>query len=74
MLVLTSVVGLFYYLRVVVTIFSAPPEGTGVRPVLRIPAPSGILLGALSVLLVWFGVYPSYVLQFVASAVQGMAH
>jgi NADH-quinone oxidoreductase subunit N len=73
-LVLTSVVGLFYYLRVVVAIFSTPPEGAGVLPALRIPASSGIILGALSVCLVWFGVYPSYILRCVETAVQGIVH
>lgn len=73
-LVLTSIVGLFYYLRVVVTIFSAPPAGASVRSTPRISASSGMILGALSVLLLWFGVYPSYILRCVETAVQGIVH
>jgi NADH-quinone oxidoreductase subunit N len=73
-LVLTSVLGLFYYLRLVVVIFSAPPERGGARPAIRIPASSGLVLGALSVFLVWFGMYPSYILRFVETAAEGMAH
>jgi NADH-quinone oxidoreductase subunit N len=73
-LVLTSVVGLFYYLRVVVVVFGAPSEEAGVLPAFRTSASSGIILGALSVCLVWFGVYPGYILRFVETAVQGIVH
>lgn len=73
-LVLTSVVGLFYYLRIVVAIFSAPQGAADFPAVLRVPASSSVTLGVLSVLLVWFGVYPSYILRVVAAAVQSIAH
>jgi NADH-quinone oxidoreductase subunit N len=72
-LVLTSVVGLFYYLRIVVAIFSAPPEAAALPAVLRVPVSSSLALGVLSVLLVWFGVYPSYILRVVEAAVQSIA-
>lgn len=72
-LVLTSAVGLFYYLRVVVALFAAPPAGEGSLPPLRIPASAGIILGVLSALLIWFGVYPGYILGVVQTAVQGIA-
>jgi NADH-quinone oxidoreductase subunit N len=74
-LVLTSVVGLFYYLRVVVAIFRTPDEGgtaldSGLAacPATR-PATGLVALAALTVLLIWFGVYPGpliHVLQTLA--------
>jgi NADH-quinone oxidoreductase subunit N len=68
-LVLTSVVGVFYYLRVVVAIYSPPAETGEAVPVIHVPASSGIVLGALGVLLVWLGVYPAHFLGVVNSAV-----
>ena len=68
-LVLTSVVGVFYYLRVVVAIYSPPADTTESLPALHVPASSAIVLGALGVLLVWLGVYPAQFLQLVDSAV-----
>jgi NADH-quinone oxidoreductase subunit N len=68
-LVLTSAIGVFYYLRVVVAIYSPPAETKEALPVLHVPASSGIILGALAVLLVWLGVYPARFLQLVDSAV-----
>ena len=68
-LVLTSVVGVFYYLRVVVAIYSPPAETKESLPVLHVPTSSGIVLGVLGVLLIWLGIYPTYFLRFVDSAV-----
>ncbi len=68
-LVLTSVVGVFYYLRVVVAIYSPPADTTESLPAFHVPASSAIVLGALGVLLVWLGVYPAQFLQLVDSAV-----
>jgi NADH-quinone oxidoreductase subunit N len=69
-LVLTSVAGLFYYLRIVVALYSAPPE----HPFL-IPATAGtdvFVLAVLTILLIWFGVYPSPLLSLIQSAVTGL--
>jgi NADH-quinone oxidoreductase subunit N len=68
-LVVTSVIGLFYYLRIVVVIFSNLPRSTEPLP----PAPSLSLLGCytlvvLAIMLVWFGVYPSQLLDLIRSA------
>jgi NADH-quinone oxidoreductase subunit N len=74
LLVLTSVVGLFYYLRVVVTAYSAPAETTEAVPVAHIPASTRVLLGVLGILLVWLGVYPAYFLEIVNTAVKSVTH
>ena len=64
-LVLTSVAGLFYYLRIVVALYSAPPEHVAARPGLA--RASALVLGALAILLIWFGVYPAPLLDLVRS-------
>jgi NADH-quinone oxidoreductase subunit N len=69
-LVLTSVAGLFYYLRIVVTLYSDPPEHLA-----RIPAiPKGglFVVAVLTILLIWFGVYPSPLLSLIQTAVTGL--
>jgi NADH-quinone oxidoreductase subunit N len=65
-LVVTSVAGLFYYLRIVVALYSAPPEPAPVP----IPSPTGasILVVALTILLIWFGVYPAPLLNLIRAA------
>jgi NADH-quinone oxidoreductase subunit N len=71
-LIATSVVSLYYYLRVVVTMYQpAPPAAqemtTDHRPA---PAPSGsfiggVLLAGLLVSLIWVGVYPGPLLDWI---------
>jgi len=54
---MTSTIGLFYYLRILVVLYSAPPEReTSAQPV--VPA-SGFVLAVLTALLLWFGMYPA---------------
>src|SRR5258708_10365664 len=55
-LALTSVIGLFYYLRIVVTLFSEVPETQSSMQ--RLEWGTAFVLGGLAVLLIWFGVYP----------------
>ena len=71
-LVANSVIGLFYYLRVIVTIYQPMPL-TSEEPrsgQQYLPAPSasiigGILLIVLTVCLVWIGVYPGPVIHWI---------
>jgi len=66
-LVLTTVFGLFYYLRVVVALFSAPPE---LEPAAIGIAPStGIVFATLGLALVGFGLYPGPLLDLIRAAV-----
>jgi len=64
-LVITSVAGLFYYLRIVVALYSAPPQQVAARPGLA--RASVVVLAALAILLIWFGVYPGPLLDLVRS-------
>ena len=69
-LVLTSVIGLFYYLRIVVTLFSAVPESQ--TSLQRLGWSSAFVLGGLAVLLIWFGVYPAPLLNLIRATISGL--
>lgn len=67
-LAVTSVAGLFYYLRIVVALFSAPPENVPIRMVARDGA---FVLAVLAILLIWFGVYPTPLLNLIRATMAG---
>ena len=70
-LVVTSVIGLFYYLRILVALYKYPAEAGAGAP-LALPSLSwsgSYVLAALTVLLVWIGVYPSPFLDVIQRAV-----
>jgi len=69
-LVVTSVAGLFYYLRVVVALYAAPPEREA--PLRKVSAGGALVLAALAILLVWLGVYPAPLLNLIRSTVLGL--
>jgi NADH-quinone oxidoreductase subunit N len=71
-LVANSVIGLFYYLRVIVTIYQPVQPAAGEAPIAypHGPAPSasivgGIALAVLTLLLVWIGVDPGPVIRWI---------
>ncbi len=72
-LVISSVIGLFYYLRIVVTMFTRPPEGVRV---LLAPAGSpltgSLVLAALTVLLFWLGIFPGGVIHMIQILTSGL--
>jgi NADH-quinone oxidoreductase subunit N len=74
-----SVIGLFYYLRIVVTLFrQAEGEASGAAarevPVRRegVPLMAALALSALTVLLAGLGVYPGPVIELIRSLVAGI--
>ena len=70
-LVVTSVVGLFYYLRILVAMYKTPAEVVTTAPA-TLPSLSrsgNLALAGLTVLLVWIGVYPGPMLDVVQHAV-----
>ncbi len=69
-LVLTSVIGLFYYLRIVVALFSTLPEPQSSTQ--KLEWGSAFVLGGLAVLLIWFGVYPAPLLNLIRATVGGL--
>ena len=61
LLAINYVIGLFYYLRVIVTMSSELREAAHRRtksPLLPIATADGLVLGALSGLLLWIGLFP----------------
>lgn len=65
-LVINSVIGLFYYLRLVVVMFQqadGKEPGTGLHPAFYLIG--GSTLAVLTLLLIWFGVYPGYLMEFI---------
>ncbi|MCC6731071.1 MAG: NADH-quinone oxidoreductase subunit N [Chthonomonadales bacterium] len=69
-LVVTSVIGLFYYLRIVVAVYSDPEQALDARPPAPAMAmPGAIALAALALLLVWLGVYPSPLIALIRSCI-----
>jgi NADH-quinone oxidoreductase subunit N len=67
-LVITSVAGLFYYLRIVVAIYSAAAEHA---PIQRVSRGGAFILVALMILLIWFGVYPTPLLNLIRTTTGG---
>lgn len=68
-LVITSAISIYYYLRVIVALYSAPAEER-VRPARQIiPWTGGIILAGLLVAMIWFGVYPSSIMNIIRSVV-----
>ena len=69
-LVVTSVAGLFYYLRIVVALFSAAPDGA---PALQSLSPGSVfVLCGLAALLLFFGMYPAPLLGLLGAVMAGM--
>jgi NADH-quinone oxidoreductase subunit N len=69
-LVVTSVAGLFYYLRIVVALFSGAPEPAAP---LQVVHRSGLALMVLAILLIWLGVYPSPLLDLIQVTVSRLS-
>ena len=69
-LVVTSVIGLYYYLRIIVAMYQRPPEGEEAA-IPRLPALSeGFVLASTAVLAVWLGVYPAPLVHIIPSLIR----
>ncbi len=69
-LVVTSVAGLFYYLRIVVALFSGAPEHAAP---LQVASRRGFALMVLAILLIWLGVYPLPLLNLIEVTVSRLS-
>ncbi len=65
-LVINSVIGLFYYLRIIVAVYSSPEKAIPETPAISLI--SGGILAALTLLLAWLGVYPGPVIEIIRKA------
>jgi NADH-quinone oxidoreductase subunit N len=73
LLVRASAIGLFYYLRLIVAMYMPLPqelEGSVVVP--PVPWAGSLVLAALTLALVWLGVYPAPLIDLVQRAVAGL--
>ncbi len=73
-LVVTSAIGLFYYLRVVVALYATEPAPDEAErpPLPAVPAMGGLTLAALTGVLIWLGVYPQVVLNAIRAAMSAL--
>ena len=69
-LVIGSVIGLFYYLRIIAVMCALPPAAAPVRAQPGV-LESGIVLAGLTVLLVVLGVYPAALIHVLHGALAG---
>ncbi len=69
-LVVTSVAGLFYYLRIVVTLYSNPSEHAA--PIRVLSRGGAFILAVLAILLIWFGVYPAPLVNLIRTTMAGL--
>jgi NADH-quinone oxidoreductase subunit N len=63
-----SAIGLFYYLRFVVAMFKLPAADAGTEDsisIRKISLTDSTTLAALTVLLIWLGVYPSLFIDII---------
>ncbi len=67
-MMVTSGIGLFYYLRVVVAMYMQPAAAPPPDEPRGVPLTAGVTLAVLAGLLVWLGVYPTPVLALVRAA------
>lgn len=64
-LIIGSTLGLFYYLRIIIALYRLPTaEIERVYPS-TLPLTSSLMLALLALLLVWWGVYPEPLMQFI---------
>lgn len=69
-LVVSSVIGLYYYLRIITVMYSKPEEVEITAK--RSPSFSvggGVALAGLTILLIWFGVYPTGIIEIIKTLV-----
>ena len=64
-LVISSIIGLYYYLRIITLMFSKTADEISPEFTLSFSPGVGITLSVLFILLIWFGVYPSPILQII---------
>jgi NADH-quinone oxidoreductase subunit N len=72
-LIISSVLGLFYYLRIIVALYTRQePITKGLLPAPSYSLAGGFALGLLTLLLLWIGIYPSPFIGFVKIMVSSL--
>jgi len=68
-LVVTSTIGLYYYLRIIVAMFVQQPDKKDTGPPIPLSLPGALALATLTVLLVWLGVIPAPVIDLIQAMI-----
>jgi NADH-quinone oxidoreductase subunit N len=72
-LVVASAIGLFYYLRILITLYTRPEEGAHILLAPAGPPLAGsLVLVVLTVLLFWLGVYPIGFIHLIQALTAGL--
>ena len=71
-LVINSVIGLYYYLRIIAAMYSRPDTDVS-NPAAGFTLSTGFALGILTLLLLWFGLAPAGILNLIKSLVTGFS-
>ena len=70
-LIISSVIGLYYYLRIIVEMFKKPDELVLKKSIKSFyTLNSGYVLIILSILLIWYGVYPDSIMNLIQNITQ----
>jgi NADH-quinone oxidoreductase subunit N len=69
-LVMNSVIGLFYYLRIIIAMYSVSADKTALTPGHSLSG-HAVLVG-LTILLAWLGIYPGPVINLIQKTVQSL--
>ncbi|MGJ3243052.1 MAG: NADH-quinone oxidoreductase subunit N [Opitutales bacterium] len=69
-LIVSSAIGLYYYLRVILNLYARDAEPA--IPVERVPLAGAVALGVAGVTTLWLGLYPTPVLELIRLAVAGL--
>jgi NADH-quinone oxidoreductase subunit N len=68
-LVISSAIGLFYYLRIIVALYAAPEPEREPLVSRSLPVMGSVVLVGLTLLLVWLGIYPTSLIQLIQSTI-----
>jgi NADH-quinone oxidoreductase subunit N len=71
-LVIGSVIGLYYYLRIIVVLLSPVPGAAQPLVIRNFPRTGGITLAALIVLVIWLGIYPMPLISTIQQTTAGL--
>ncbi len=72
-LIVNSAIGVYYYLRIVVEMFSQSEEAAEAKyPSPSVGVMTGLILAVLTIALIWLGVYPTGVIGAIKISVMGL--
>jgi len=72
LLVVNSAIGLFYYLRVVIALYQHPEESSTPITVPSFSAVDTVALAALTLVLLWLGLFPGFLIHLIQAVVGGV--